>query len=52
MPTPSEEIPPGQAEPRPLLFGCLVLLIATLVLGGAFLLGAWSVTQGQAPPSP
>jgi hypothetical protein len=52
MSSPSEKSPPGREEPRPLLLGCIVLLIAALVLGGAFLLGAWSVTQGQAPHSP
>jgi len=38
-----------QDERKPLLFGCIVLLIAVVVLGGAFLVGAWSMAQGYGP---
>ncbi|MDX6767138.1 MAG: hypothetical protein SFU85_10130 [Candidatus Methylacidiphilales bacterium] len=52
------EILPSNEKPTvkgldPLVYGCLVLAIAALVLGGAFLVGAWSVLQGQSPtPTP
>lgn len=48
-----EKPEPGSSSPderKPLLFGCILLLIAVLVLGGAFLVGAWSMAQGYGPP--
>lgn len=48
-----EQPEPGSSsadERKPLLFGCILLLIAGVVLGGAFLVGAWSMAQGYGPP--
>jgi hypothetical protein len=38
-------------ERKPLIFGCLLLVVIFVVLGGAFALGAWSVLQGASPPN-
>lgn len=48
-----EQPQPGPSSPderKPLLFGCILLLIAVVVLGGAFIMGAWSMAQGYGPP--
>jgi len=42
--------PSSPDERKPLLFGCILLLIAVVVLGGAFFVGAWSMAQGYGPP--
>lgn len=44
--------PPDFDDRRPLVIGCLIALVAVIMLGSAFFLGAWSVLQEQKQTPP